>query len=353
MPALPATRRQACRRRPAPLTPPATRPGPRRCCPRAAGWPAPGARTPAPRWPRRRSPNAPPTSNTGAISAMDCSTTRGRDAPSARRTATSRLRAAARAESSPARFNAATSNSARDGSEHHIEPGPHVADEIRLQPNHLDADALVHRMPFGKPGGNHVHLALSLRDADARLEPGDAAKTERRNLPRHLERINSQRDPQVVRPFGIRKVRAHHARPLRTARPTDGCCGRRSTGSAPKRRRQNGSASNTTRSWPTSSSPSVKPRPSIGDTPQHRQRIRGDARAEQTFGLAVAVGEVEVGERVIEGDALERRCCPPASRGDRRRSPHHAHSADCGPRSGPADRARERAAAAAARRTPR
>ena len=34
-----------------------------------------------------------------------------------------------------------------DGGEHHVEPGPHIGDEIRLQPDHLDADVLIHGMP--------------------------------------------------------------------------------------------------------------------------------------------------------------------------------------------------------------
>ena len=56
-----------------------------------------------------------------------------------------------------------------------------------------------------------------------------------------------------------------------------------------------------------------------GETPQDRQQVRGDARAEQPLRLAGAVDQVEVGERCEERDVLEDVILLPASRDDRRR----------------------------------
>ena len=118
-----------------------------------------------------------------------------------------------------------------------------------------------------------------------------------RNLPRHLERIDRQRDPQVVRPFGIRKVRAHHADDLvRHARQADAAADDRRIGAEaapPERLAEQHDALVADLVFFFGEAPAEH-----GDTPSTGSGFAEMRAASSRSGSPLPSGEVEVGERV-------------------------------------------------------
>ena len=122
------------------------------------------------------SPATPPARPSTTLSARNCCTSRQRPAPSAARTATSRVRPLARASSRLATFTQATRRTSVTAPSRISSAGRMFADDAILQPDRGHHAILVGAREVSRQACRHEsHRAVRLAEIDARLEARDGA----------------------------------------------------------------------------------------------------------------------------------------------------------------------------------